>query len=368
MKRRFKVVIYTYLVGLLLVSWKFLLNASGPSGGARTFPFEPPVSDIKACIFILAQESDLRSLLNTISQVEERFNDLYHYPYVIVNTYAFTVQFQAAVRNRTRSKVEFGIIPAKHWWLPRIISKRRFQLRLNKSLARVPKGNLVSYHLMCRYYSGFFFRHKLTLKYDYYLRLDPHVDFPCPIREDPFAELVRNNKSYGFVIANNEDLTCIPTLWRTIKKWMAGTGRKLRNSGVTELVTLMNTANESTTLHNDCGLERMQFFNNFELASFALFRDPEYIEFFEYLEESGGFFYERWGDAPVHTFYIMAMIDLSRVHRFKNLGYGHMGEYNLPSDQQTFDMCRSNVIGLEPLNCNKKWDFMAYSNNTLINA
>lgn len=30
-------------------------------------------------------------------------------------------------------------------------------------------------------------------------------------------------------------------------------------------------------------------------------RSDAYMEFFNYLDEKGGFYYERWGDAPVHS-------------------------------------------------------------------
>ena len=324
---------------------------------------EKVVGLVNACIFILSRNSDLRSLLLTLDKFESQFNARFHYPYVLVNHEPFTDEFKSAVLNRTRSRVEFGLIPLKHWWVPRIISKRRFRIRLNNSLAQLSRGNVVSYHLMCRYFSGFFFRHKLTLKYDYYLRLDTHVDFPCPIREDPFAELVRRNKSYGFTIALNEDMGTIPTLWRTIKKWIRKTNRTLRNDHVPELVELMALQNESVP-RQSCGFEQFHFWNNFELASFALWRDPQYVEFFEYLEESGGFFYERWGDAPVHTFYIAAMVELSRVHRFEDIGYGHTGRYNLPTDASLRAQCNTNLFNYGLPDCNAKWDNLTLEMNS----
>ena len=363
-------------IGFNLLAYMFLTNSKfflggrgsvvGRNGGKAASGGEPSVTlsareearlsgRINACIFILARNSDLDALLFTIDQFEAQFNNRFHYPYVIVNNEPFLFEFEDAVLNRTESKVEFGTLPPRHWWLPRAVKKKKFFTLLNTTLARVPNGNMISYHLMCRYFSGFFFRHKLTLKYDYYLRLDTHVDFPCPIREDPFAELVRRNKSYGFTIALNEDMGTIPTLWRTIKKWIRKTNRTLRNDHVPELVELMALQNESVP-RQSCGFEQFHFWNNFELASFALWRDPQYLEFFDFLEESGGFFYERWGDAPVHTFYIMAMIELDKVHRFNNLGYGHFGTYNIPEDADIRRQCRANVRDMKPYDCNFKWD------------
>ena len=44
---------------------------------------------------------------------------------------------------------------------------------------------------MCRFNSGFFFRHPLLQKYRYYWRVEPYVHFHCDTLFDPF--LVRIN-------------------------------------------------------------------------------------------------------------------------------------------------------------------------------
>jgi alpha 1,2-mannosyltransferase len=44
---------------------------------------------------------------------------------------------------------------------------------------------------------------------------------------------------------------------------------------------------------------RCHYWSNFEIADLRWFRSPEYIAYFDYLDKVGGFYYERWGDAPV---------------------------------------------------------------------
>lgn len=41
--------------------------------------------------------------------------------------------------------------------------------------------------------------------------------------------------------------------------------------------------------------------SNFEIGDLDLWRGEGYSKFFEYLDSKGGFYYERWGDAPVHS-------------------------------------------------------------------
>ena len=41
------------------------------------------------------------------------------------------------------------------------------------------------------------------------------------------------------------------------------------------------------------------FYNNFELASFDIFKNKRYVEYFTYLDDIGGIYDYRWGDAPI---------------------------------------------------------------------
>ena len=47
-------------------------------------------------------------------------------------------------------------------------------------------GGRESYHHMCRYFSGFFFRHPVLADFDYYWRMEPDVYYYCDLDYDPF--------------------------------------------------------------------------------------------------------------------------------------------------------------------------------------
>lgn len=59
-----------------------------------------------------------------------------------------------------------------------------------------------------------------------------------------------------------------------------------------------------------CTLNRLPPYNltlavldwsNFEISDMDFWRSEPYQKFFDFLEAKGGFYYERWGDAPVHS-------------------------------------------------------------------
>ena len=306
---------------------------------------------INACIFVLAQESDLKDLLETITNVEEVFNHKHNYPYVIVNNQNFSTTFKITIKeNAGKTMVEFGTIPEEQWSLPDWINRTKHSDIMNTQMRDIYKGVNLNYHHMCRYYSGYFFRHELTLKYDYYWRIDTHMKFPCKFPEDPFRTLVTKKKLYGFANAMSEKMNTIPTLLPTFNEW-------LKKSNAKALVPA-NNSYEYWRRDFSC-----HFWNNFELGSFSIFRDQTYLDYFNYLDKSGGFYYERWGDAPVHSFYVMLMLESNKVHRFKDIAYGHDGIFTWP--QSILIKCKYyNWDKRAKEQCAHDWDgFKLYGND-----
>jgi alpha 1,2-mannosyltransferase len=61
--------------------------------------------------------------------------------------------------------------------------------------------------------------------------------------------------------------------------------------------------------------------SNFEVGSLDFWRARAYADFFAALDASGGFYYERWSDAPVHTLALALLLPKDQLHFFAPLGY-----------------------------------------------
>ncbi|KAG6909702.1 hypothetical protein DXG01_015903 [Tephrocybe rancida] len=129
----------------------------------------------------------------------------------------------------------------------------------------------------------FFFQHELLRPYRYYWRVEPDVKFFCDVPYDPFLYMEDNDKVYGFTISLIEWEATIPSLWSTVKEFIAEHP---------EYVAKDNSMGADGTLAD---------WSNFEIADMDFWRGEAYQAFFNYLESKGGFYYERWGDAPVHS-------------------------------------------------------------------
>jgi len=186
---------------------------------------------------------------------------------------------------------------------------------------RVIYGGSVPYRNMCRFNSGFFFRHPLLDKYKYYWRVEPDVRFFCSLSYDPFLFMQDENKKYGFTISLPEYTATIPTLWNAVKEFVSlypdllvgGSKETMVNEGGMGFLS-----DDGGETYNNC-----HFWSNFEIGELDLWRGEPYRKFFEHLDSKGGFYYERWGDAPVHSIGAGLFARKEQIHFFQDIGYRH---------------------------------------------
>lgn len=174
----------------------------------------------KAGFIVLVRNAELQAMRESMRDVEEKFNRKYGYPWIFLNNEPFTDEFKRGVQQMTRSECRFGLIPKEHWGYPDFISQEK-AAETRVKMKDIIYGSSESYRHMCRYQSGFFFRHPLTLNLDYYWRVEPGIKLYCDVDYDPFVFMQMNNKTYGFTMALYEYYHTVPTLWETTKKFFA---------------------------------------------------------------------------------------------------------------------------------------------------
>ncbi|GKT96032.1 alpha-1,2mannosyltransferase KTR1 [Colletotrichum tofieldiae] len=271
---------------------------------------EPDTSRPKAngAFVVLARNKELDGVIQSIKSIERHFNRWYHYPYVFLNDGDFNETF----------KEVFGKVGPEMWGYPDWIDHKVAKEGIAKQGdAAVMYGGLESYHAMCRFYSGFFYKHELLAKYNWYWRLEPEIKYFCDITYDPFWAMIDANKTYGFTIAVKELRETVPNIFRYASAYKRLKG--LKSKGLWEMfVDPVEKKEEPPTDQSplpeevlrsdpnrnnlpDVDPEAMEgetynmchFWSNFEIASLDWFRSKEYEEFFEMMDRSGGFWMER---------------------------------------------------------------------------
>jgi hypothetical protein len=253
-------------------------------------PIENPSEKINAAVVVLARDSDLEQLLGTLANFEAKFNKQYHYPYVFLNDIPFREYFKSSVLHVTSSACVFGEVPPEHWDVPgwlnmSVVKESMTHMKKHK----VRRSTRLGYRQMCRFFSGFFFRHPLLRDYDYYWRVEPGARFLCDIPFDPFARMQHGGFKYSFTITQEEQPLTVPTLFNISEQFREE--HHLPGEHISKLLS-PSRKEEWSGCH---------YWSNFEIGDLAFFRSERYIAYFENLDRAGGFFYERWGDAPVRA-------------------------------------------------------------------
>lgn len=194
-----------------------------------------------ATFIVLCREGDIQQVLESIQLLENTFNDRPHhrYPYVFLNDKPFSENFKLRITRAISSNVEFGQVPPEHWDVPASIDMVKAQKTWDRAKkGGIPYGGSQSYRQMCRFQSGFFFRHPLVLKYKYYWRVEPGVKFFCDLTDfDPFRFMEQNKKKYGFVLALHDIPNTVRTLWIYVRQWYEKNAELLAPNNMFNFVT-----------------------------------------------------------------------------------------------------------------------------------
>ncbi|KAI5806772.1 nucleotide-diphospho-sugar transferase [Peziza echinospora] len=279
----------------------------------------------KAAFVTLARNDDVWDIAKSIRHVEDRFNRKFNYDWVFLNDKPFDDRFKRVTTSLVSGKTKYGLIPTEHWSFPDWLdqdraAKTREQMRADN----VIYGDSVSYRHMCRFESGFFFRQEALKEYDYYWRVEPNIKLFCDLDYDPFVFMRDHNKTYGFTLSLREYESTIKTLWATVKDFMAAHPEHIAKDN-----SMQWLSNDNGHSYNLC-----HFWSNFEIGDLNFWRSKAYIDFFEHLDKAGGFFYERWGDAPVHSIAAALMLPKDKIHFFHDIAYWHNPFTHCPTTEK----------------------------------
>lgn len=146
--------------------------------------------------------------------------------------------------------------------------------------------------------------------------------------------MANNKLIYGFNMLILDDARSFPSLWEQTRAFIAANPQLLHPE-----------ADLSYLLDGDSSYNNCQFFSNFEIGSLNFWRKPEVQAYFEWLDRSGGFYYERWGDAPVHTLALAMFTSRREIWFYRDVGYQH--DINSQCPPRREGMCSCQETGID---------------------
>jgi len=279
-------------------------ESSGVLGGGS--------APLKACFLVLTRgdAKGLTSLRRLMKNMDESFvaGSTSTYPLVIFYE-GIDEATQKKLAQETKRPLEFASVSFS---IPSFITKPAFRWPY--------PGNSwygVGYRHMCRFFAVELFKQPVLDKYDWYMRLDTDSYVLEPYTKDPFAYMVAHGKKYGFsILFQQGEGIFLRDLWRTTSEFLA----KTRTKPASSMKAFLNDKGQYTGLH---------FWDNFEIGYLPFFRSAPVQAFIEHIDQSGGIYYHRWGDAELHTLAVALFMPGEELW-YSDLGYQHYFYYHCP--------------------------------------
>lgn len=305
-----------------------------PDPGLTTTPAKPALGTtngmhsgpkVNATFVTLARNSDVWDIAASIREVEDRFNRKFKYDWVFLNDEEFDDEFRRVTTALVSGNTKYGLIPEKHWSFPDFIDQEK-AAAVRKKMAedQIIYGDSISYRHMCRFESGFFFQQDLMRDYEWYWRVEPSIKLFCDIDYDVFKYMADHGKKYSFTISLYEYRETIPTLWDSVKTFMREHPEHMAEDNSMDFLS-----DDGGDTYNKC-----HFWSNFEIGNLNWLRSQAYTDYFNRLDQDGGFFYERWGDAPVHSIAAGLLLNKDEIHFFNDIAYYHVPFTHCPTGEQ----------------------------------
>ena len=288
-----------------------------------------------ATILVLCRNWELEDILSSMRSLEDRFNKDYHYPWTFLNDVPFDDDFIRWTTEMASGKTEYGLVPPEDWNTPSFINQTRYDEGIQNAIEqKILYGFSKSYRNMCHFNSGYFFRQELVNKYDYYFRVEPGVEYFCDFQMDPFRLMREQRKKYSFIVTIYEYPDTIPTLWETVEDFLNEYPQHLHPNNSAEFITDKTPIGTGALDLGGTSYNLCHFWSNFEIGDLNFFRSQAYLDYFNYLSKTGGFYYERWGDAPVHSIAAALLLDKNELYHFEDIGYTHVPLFSYPESKQ----------------------------------
>ncbi|KAF8937478.1 alpha 1,2-mannosyltransferase 2.4.1 [Dissophora ornata] len=269
------------------------------------------VEKANGALVILTCDDDLQLARETIRQIEDRFNRGRNYPWVVLSPFPLSARSQNLIRHLSMGNMTFGAIPREQWRLPKWIDAAKVR---NRDYAKMKLGmnktSLVERHKW-RYMSGFLAQHELLDPYEFFWRVDSGVDIFCDVEEDPMLTMKKSGQKFAWSLSSSVNEAGVSEAWSVIQRIKGALSHFIPEVNDEDFLT-----RESGDIFAACAYGVQN-----SVARVDFFRSPEYEAYFEFVDQEGPIYYEKWDDATVITIGLALLTPRTDVLFLEELGW-----------------------------------------------
>ena len=255
-----------------------------------------------ACILFLVRSSlaDVENFRKSLGLLKRYFWDAYPYPIIAFIEQEFLDTWQSEILSIGMA-VEFVVL--------------KFEIPSHLQPETVPEKVHdfgLGYRHMCHFFSMGVYEHPRLESFEYYWRLDTDSYLLGPVPYDVFALMHEEAFLYGHINTLEEvqdQADVVEGLWEATLDYARE--RQLPTDALQELCDAQGI------------WRRGIYYTNFEISRFDWWRSELVQGYLEFLNQRGGIYLQRWGDAPIHTLAVTLLAPPSKVHLFTEIEYQH---------------------------------------------
>lgn len=287
------------------------------------------MSPINAAIFILTQNTAERKvyLKTCLYFLFRNFNKKHNYPIIILHEGDYNENSQKeiiqSVREDHRHLIKFRELDKEDFKVPKHLDQAKIKSLI--ALQPVPYWRNLKYRLMCYFWVKHFF--KYAEDYDYVMRLDDDSIIEEPIKDDLFQLAISRDLVYLSNIIHIDCGLCNYGMKELFQKLMPE-AKDTINNGLFVSATLSAGSTyfdrfktlQSILEGKECTQTEfvthmpLMYYNNFFITSTKFWKRSDVQALINKIDEHGGIFYYRYGDAPIHTI-IVTLLEPNKISR-----------------------------------------------------
>lgn len=247
----------------------------------------------KIIYLIRNSKKDLMLFEKSIESLKNNFLTNNPYPVMV---------FHEDIEDSYFEKFDIDMRPVKiHFKIPSFLEASEIPEFI--SVPGVPFPFTVGYRHMCRFFSGDMYFQEVLKDTDYYLRLDNDSFILEPVKYDIFKFMENRDLIYGYNCVNVDNPLVVDGLWEISEQYSKKT--KVMKKPFADIK------------HPHI------YYTNFEIGKFNWFLQKEYLNYYNFIDKSGGIYHKRWGDAAIKYLGIEMFLEDSKKHCFSDIKYFH---------------------------------------------
>jgi len=247
----------------------------------------------KIIYLIRNSEKDLKLFEKSIELLQENFLPSNPYPVFVFHEDIEESYFNRFKIDLTPVRISFEI--------PDFLQEQNVPELI--TVPGVPFPFTVGYRHMCRFFSGDMYFQEVLADTDYYLRLDNDSFILNPVRYDLFKFMDNREIIYGFNRVHTDNPLVVDGLWELSQEYCEG--KEVLKKPFTDIK------------HPNI------YYTNFEIAKFDWFLQKDYLDYYKFIDKSGGIYHKRWGDAAIKYLGVEMFLEDNKKHCFSDVKYFH---------------------------------------------